>query len=201
MHLFLISIVFFTAPLAAFALDVVDSPGPFPPLSATLCTGDAYHVSGVCTPKTECNFVQQDVAIGVCAPDEYCCSTQPLPTGGSVQKGTTNTNPPIQKGTVNTGNTNPGTSITLINPLGTGATLSSFLTSILDLVIQIGSVVVILMLVYVGFLFVVARGEPAAITKARQALLWTVVGALILLGAQAIAKGIEATVQALSVGK
>ncbi len=31
-------------------------------------------------------------------------------------------------------------------------------------------------------------------------LLWTVVGALILLGSQAIAIGIKATVQALSVG-
>lgn len=74
------------------------------------------------------------------------------------------------------------------------------MNSILAVVIRIGTVVVILMMVYVGYLFVAARGEPGEITKARQALLWTVVGALILLGAQVIAIGIRATVQALSVG-
>lgn len=86
-----------------------------------------------------------------------------------------------------------------MNPLGT-TNLMTLLQRILDFVIEIGSIIVILMLVYVGFLFVTARGEPAKITAARQALLWTIVGALILLGAKAIALGIEATVQALSVG-
>lgn len=103
--------------------------------------------------------------------------------------------------------TNPAE--TLINPLNTGGAncsttgtcVSAFLANILALVVRIGTVVVILMLVYVGFLFVTARGEPGKITSARQALLWTIVGALILLGAQAIATGIEATVQAISVGK
>ena len=56
------------------------------------------------------------------------------------------------------------------------------------------------MYVFVGFKFVTARGEPGKITEARSALLWTVVGALILLGAEVIARGIQATVQALSVG-
>ena len=63
---------------------------------------------------------------------------------------------------------------------------------------QIGTIVIVLMLVYVGFLFVTARGEPGKITTARTALLWTVVGALVLLGAQAISLGIQSTVQALS---
>ena len=75
-----------------------------------------------------------------------------------------------------------------------------FLNRILAFVIRIGTVVVILMLVFVGYKFVAAQGEPGKITEARQMLLWTVVGALILLGAQAIAKGIEATVRALSTG-
>ena len=54
------------------------------------------------------------------------------------------------------------------------------------------------MLVYVGFLFVTAQGNETKITAAKSGLLWTVVGALILLGAQAIALAIEATVKALS---
>ncbi len=103
--------------------------------------------------------------------------------------------------------TNPAE--TLINPLNTGGAncsttgtcVSAFLANILALVVKIGTVVVILMLVYVGYLFVVAQGSDSKITEARKALLWTLVGALILLGAQGIAKGIEATVQAISAGK
>ncbi|MDO8231646.1 MAG: pilin [bacterium] len=90
--------------------------------------------------------------------------------------------------------------VRLMNPLKGSGNLESFLTSILDFVIRIGTIVVILMVVYVGFEFVTARGDPAKISKARESLLWTVIGALILLGAKAIAIGIEATVQAISVG-
>ncbi len=100
----------------------------------------------------------------------------------------------------NSGGTGGGTSVTLIDPFG-GLTLMAFLNKILDFVIQIGTVVIILMLVYVGFLFVVARGDTGKLTTARQALLYTVIGALILLGSKAIALGIEATVRALSVGQ
>lgn len=95
----------------------------------------------------------------------------------------------------------PGSENTLINPLGAnGATLEGFLNGILDIVIRIGSIVVVVMLVYVGYLFVAAQGKPAEIEAARKALLYTIVGALILLGAKAIAVGIRATVQALSAG-
>lgn len=98
-----------------------------------------------------------------------------------------------------------GGNVTLINPLGTGSCdadsncLVDFLLKILRFVNQVGVVVVILMIVYVGFLFVTARGEPAKISAAREAFLWTVIGALILLGSEAIAIAIQATVEALAV--
>lgn len=101
------------------------------------------------------------------------------------------------------GNTLPpsqgGPSVQLENPLGT-TDLKIFILRILDFVIYLGSIIVIFMLVYVGFLFVKARGNPDGINDAKSALLWTVVGALVLLGSKAIALGIEATVKALSVG-
>ncbi|MEJ0053412.1 MAG: hypothetical protein WDN10_01640 [bacterium] len=84
----------------------------------------------------------------------------------------------------------------LTNPLGF-STIPDFLNAVLDLVIQIGGIVIVLMLVYVGFKFVTAQGAEEKIKEAREALLWTVVGALILLGAKAISLGIQATVQAL----
>ena len=101
------------------------------------------------------------------------------------------------------GKTNPSSNsnVTLVNPLGTGTDLNSLLNSILQFVVRIGAIVVVLMLVFVGYKFVAARGNPTAISEARNMLLWTIVGALILLGAQVIAMGIQATVQSLSTGQ
>ncbi len=136
-------------------------------------------------------------------------SGQFLPTqlpGGSTQSSGSN------GGTQSSGNgsaQSSGSNTTcLTNPLSVGGngcngspvSIPQFIKAILGFVVQIGSVIVVLMLVYIGFLFVSARGEPGAITKARQALLWTIVGALLLLGAQVIASGIQATVNALSTG-
>ncbi len=119
-------------------------------------------------------------------------------TACPTQSGVSNL-PQKQTGVSNTNNSASKT--TLINPLGPKTTtLSKFLESILDIIIRVGSVIVILMLVFVGFKFVTARGEPGEISEAKQMLLWTVVGALILLGAKVIAAGIEATVKALSTG-
>jgi len=95
------------------------------------------------------------------------------------------------------GGVNTGSGVSLINPLKGGTSLSGFLGSILQFVVNIGTIVVILMLVFVGYKFVVAQGAPGKIEEAKGMLLWTIVGALILLGAQAIAKAIESTVKAI----
>lgn len=93
-----------------------------------------------------------------------------------------------------------GPIVTLLNPLGAGTNLAKLVNDILGFVVRVGAIVVTFMLIYVGYKFVVARGDPGKITEAKQNLLWTIVGALILLGAQAIAMGIEQTVRALSGG-
>lgn len=124
----------------------------------------------------------------------------PADSGGVQSFGSTPTEHNIQSfGSTNT-QTNPGGTVQLLNPLGANGTLPGLLMSILAFVVRIGTFVVIFMLVYVGYLFVAARGAPAKIAEAKSALLWTVVGALILLGAQAIAAGIQATVQSIGSG-
>lgn len=84
----------------------------------------------------------------------------------------------------------------LQNPLATDS-LAGLLKLVLDAIIQIGIVVVTLMIVYCGFLFVVAQGNEEKIRSARSALMWTVIGAVILLGAKVIAEVINNTVKAL----
>ena len=92
---------------------------------------------------------------------------------------------------------NPGSG-GLTNPLKDIDTLPQFLNAILGGIVQIGTIVLIMMLVYVGFLFVAARGNAEKIQGAKSALLWTVIGGLILLGATAIQLVIEGTVNSLS---
>lgn len=190
--------------LLIFVFTALSFSVPYPTFAVGLdqsCTG-INNTNGLCQLPQSCN-VSNVLGSGNCDAGLVCCKgPQSTPVGNNGVQSTGNSGQTQSTGNTTGSPTTPtGPSITLINPLGTGATLNSFLTSILDLVIQIGSVVVILMLVYVGFLFVVARGNDSKLTEAKKALLWTVVGALILLGASAIAKGIQATVQALSVGK
>lgn len=84
----------------------------------------------------------------------------------------------------------------LQNPLNAGS-IPELIGVVLRAVVQLGSIVLILALVWVGFLFVAAQGAEEKIREARNALVWTVIGGLILLGATAISAAIQATAQAL----
>ena len=76
-------------------------------------------------------------------------------------------------------------------------TIQELVHVILNAVVQIGSVVLVVMVVYTGFLIVKARGKEDEITKAKNAFLWTVIGAAIVLGAFVISEVIQATVRQL----
>lgn len=66
--------------------------------------------------------------------------------------------------------------------------------TILEGMLRIGLPVIALAIVYSGFLFVFARGNPEKLTKAKNAFLYTSIGAAILLGSWAIAEMIQVTV-------
>ncbi len=76
-------------------------------------------------------------------------------------------------------------------------TITGFLKTVLEAVLKLGIPVVALAVIYSGFLFVKARGNPEEITKAKDALLYTLIGAAILLGSWAIAELISSTVRSL----
>ena len=90
-----------------------------------------------------------------------------------------------------------GSPIKFENPLRF-ETLNQFLTAILEAIIAIGYPLIVLAVVYTGFLFVVAQGKPEELSKAKRALFWTLVGALIVLGAQALSLAIKGTVDDLT---
>lgn len=100
----------------------------------------------------------------------------------------------------NINNTN-NTIITLDNPLGDRINnLPAFIYMLLGIVFRIGAVISVLALMYVGFMFVTARGDPTKLETARNAFLYTVIGIAVLLGGVLIASVIQNTVGELAQG-
>lgn len=81
----------------------------------------------------------------------------------------------------------------LCNPLQFN-TISGFLDAMLGALVTIATPIVVLMLVYSGFLFVSAQGNPEKLEKAKKAIVWTIIGAVIVLGAFVLTEAIEGTV-------
>lgn len=84
----------------------------------------------------------------------------------------------------------------LQNPIKS-QTIQEFVRNILEGVIKIGVPLVALAIIYSGFLFVVALGNPGKIEEAKSALTNTVIGAALLLGAWALSELIVETVKSL----
>jgi len=81
------------------------------------------------------------------------------------------------------------------NPLGNGIdTIPKFIEAVINIVLIVGIPIVVLAIIYTGFLFVKAQGNPEEITKAKNALMYTLIGATLLLGAFVIANAIGKTV-------
>ena len=78
----------------------------------------------------------------------------------------------------------------LKNPLGNVNTLDAFIQVIAKTAATLGGIIAVIFIIYSGFLFVKARGNPTEITKARETLKWTIIGTAVLLGAYIIAQAI-----------
>lgn len=88
--------------------------------------------------------------------------------------------------------------IVIKNPFKGGNSIEGFIRLIVnDILMPIGGVVAVLMIMYAGFQYVTAGGDPGKIKTAHQALLWAVIGAVILLGAWVISQSISGTIDAL----
>jgi len=92
----------------------------------------------------------------------------------------------------------------LLNPLEKAGinSIYGFLDALLGLIITIGFPVIVLFIVYIGFRFVQhsAEGNAEELKKDRNYLSYALLGALILLGAQALSLAIQATVGDLTTG-
>ncbi len=84
----------------------------------------------------------------------------------------------------------------LINPIGPNLdTLEDFIVKIIEIVLYIIVPILALMIIYTGFLFVSAQGNPEKLKKAKSALAFTLIGAALILGAFVITSAIKSTVE------
>lgn len=98
----------------------------------------------------------------------------------------------------NTTNTNVTASqfSKLKNPIKSN-TIQEFVRNILEGVLKVGVPLVALAIIYSGFLFVTALGNPGKIEEAKKTLTNTIIGAALLLGAWGLSELIVETVKGL----
>jgi hypothetical protein len=123
--------------------------------------------------------------------------------GGTTTPGTTTAGTAGTAGTATAGGTAGGTGDISIefqikNPLGETGDLNTFLANILKAIVLLLTPVVVIMMLYAGFLFVSAQGNAEKIGEAKKALLTTLAGAAIVLGAQGFAIILKNTVTCLA---
>ncbi len=83
------------------------------------------------------------------------------------------------------------------NPLGSVSTFSGLVSAILNIVVKFGIPISALAIIFSGFLFVVAQGNEEKLKTAKRALLYSVIGTGILLGAWALSSAIGTTIKSL----
>jgi hypothetical protein len=89
---------------------------------------------------------------------------------------------------------------TVINPLGNINSFCGLIKALLQAAVAIGIPIAVLFIVYAGLRFVLAQGKPEDLAKARQNMLWTVIGIGIFLGAWLLSMVIANTVNGLASG-
>ncbi len=88
-------------------------------------------------------------------------------------------------------------STTLTSPLGSRTTLLSLMEAIVSVFVQVGMPVVALAIIYSGFLFVSSQGSEEKIKKAKNAFFYTIIGAIVLLGASVIGTMMKNTIDTI----
>ena len=87
---------------------------------------------------------------------------------------------------------------TIQNPLGAkNSDVKSVLDLIMNIVELVGGIVVAFFIIFSGFKFVMAKGNPGEIEKAKDMFYATVIGGAILLGAGIIAEIVVTTVKTI----
>ncbi len=77
----------------------------------------------------------------------------------------------------------------ICNPLNANS-FSEVVNKVKDLIIEIGSPIAIMFIIYSGFLFVAARGNEKKLEEAKETFKWTIIGTALIIGGAAIAAAV-----------
>lgn len=91
-----------------------------------------------------------------------------------------------------------GGAVKIPNPLGEDSTLNTLFAALINIVLIFAIPIVVLFIIYAGFLYVTAQGNQEQISKAHKALLYAVIGGVLILGANVLISVISETVETIS---
>lgn len=118
------------------------------------------------------------------------------PAGGITSPGRSTTDP----GRLDTdpGVSAPSSPSTAVqNPLVANS-ITELFQAIIDIVMIFAIPIIVFFIVYAGFLYVTARGSTETIQKAHRALLYAIIGALLIIGANVLIDVVGGTVQSIT---
>lgn len=84
----------------------------------------------------------------------------------------------------------------LENPIQVGS-LAELVAKLLDVVLTIGIPIVAFFIIYSGFKFVLARGNEEKLQEAKKSIMYTLLGAALLLGAWVLATAIDSIINSI----
>lgn len=120
-------------------------------------------------------------------------------SSGKGSPSTPSTNTPTSPGGTPTQNT-PGGACpdgTICNPLKVNS-IEELVLTIIDVVLVFLLPVIVLYIMYAGYLFVTAQGNPGELKTAKNALLTALIGGVIVLGARAILDVVKGTINSVT---
>ena len=83
--------------------------------------------------------------------------------------------------------------LTLQNPLTGVNTLPDFITKVMTGIVELLTPVIVIMFLWTGFLFVKAQGKAEELVAAKKSLMYTIIGAALVLGAKGLSLVLQAT--------
>ena len=95
---------------------------------------------------------------------------------------------------------NPPASVVIKNPLGSNTTLTGLFTTLLQILLVFAVPIVVFFIIYAGFLYVTAQGKPDQISQAHRALLYALIGGVLILGGTLLIEVVQNTVDAVRTG-
>jgi hypothetical protein len=146
-------------------------------------------VTGTTPPETVTGQTPGETVTGQTPP-----ATKPPTTPSTNSNNGNNTTP--ESGTKPGGtNSIAGETRSITNPID-AKDINELILKVIQVVVIFLMPVIVLCIMYAGFLYVTAAGNAEKVSHAHNALLWSIVGGVIILGAELIIQVIQGTIAA-----